>query len=94
MLFTRASRFIGRWVAPLFLAVVLFGLNNLAVLGGLVDLPEGYIPTFMIRDADIAQYLTWLKAFQRHLLIPDYQAPWLTEPAFCLKKSASSYRES
>ena len=70
------------WIAPLVLAVFLFGLNNLAVLGGLVNPPEGYVPTYMIRDADIAQYLTWLRAFQSHLLIPDYQAPWLTEPAF------------
>lgn len=76
--FSRAAR-LG---APLLLAVVLFGLNNLAVLSGWLSPPEGYVATGMVRAQDIALYLGWANAYQHQNLLPSYAAPWLTQPAF------------
>ncbi len=74
-----------RWAsraAPLGLALVLFVVNNLAVIGGWVAPPEGYVPAFINRGADFAVYQTWLTAFERETTLPDYHAPWQTEAAF------------
>lgn len=62
-------------------AGLLFVLNNLAIISGWLAPPAGYTPTLMTRTADIAQYLTWARAFSDNVLIPDYHAPWRTEPA-------------
>jgi hypothetical protein len=35
----------------------------------------------MTRTIDSAQYLTWIHALQNTVILPDYHAPWLTEPA-------------
>jgi hypothetical protein len=68
-------------LAPLALAVVLFGLNNMAVLSGWMNPPEGYAPLLLTRSGDVAQYLTWMRAFQSQMTIPNYHTPWYTEPA-------------
>jgi hypothetical protein len=66
----------------LLLAAVLFGLNNLAIISGWLRPPEGYAPMLMVRAQDIALYLNWAHAYQLQNLIPNYAAPWQTEPAF------------
>lgn len=70
------------WLGIIVLASVLFLLNNLGVIGGWLYPPEGYVPAFVPRAADVAQYFTWMQAFQQGgMLIPNYHAPQLTEPA-------------
>jgi hypothetical protein len=76
-----SGRFV-RVLAPLLLAVALFVLNNLAVLSGWLNPPEGYAPTLMVRAQDIAIYLSWANGYLIQNLVPSYAAPWLTEPAF------------
>src|SRR5690349_21190427 len=71
-----------RILAPLLLAIALFVLNNLAVLSGWLNPPEGYAPTLMVRAQDIAIYLSWANGYLIQNLVPSYAAPWLTEPAF------------
>ena len=68
-------------LGPILLAVVLYALNNLAMLSGWLNPPGGHKPTLMLRAWDIAQYLTWARASEKRLLLPNYHAPWQTEPA-------------
>lgn len=71
-----------RTLAPLGVATILFALNRLAILSGWLNPPEGYTATLMVRAQDVAQYLTWIRGFEEQVLLPNYHAPWLTEPAF------------
>ncbi len=63
------------------LAVVLFVLNHAGVISGAISPPAGYVPTWAIHNLDIPQYLTWINALHDRILLPDYHAPWITEPA-------------
>jgi len=70
----------------LFLHAVLLGtllcaINHAGVLAGMLDPPAGYVPAHFIRNLDVPQYLTWAELSKQHGLLPDYHAPWLTEPA-------------
>ena len=74
-----------RWPARWALAggaLLLFTLNNLAVIGGWLDPPEGYVPAFINRGGDFAVYQTWLTAFEHATTLPNYHAPWQTAPVF------------
>ncbi|MCC6861062.1 MAG: hypothetical protein IT158_21015 [Bryobacterales bacterium] len=68
-------------LAPLVLAATLFVANDLAVLSGWWKTPPGYVPMGVNRTIDVAQYITWLQAFQHQALIPNHHLPWITEPA-------------
>jgi hypothetical protein len=63
------------------LGLVLFVANNLGSVATLLQPRPGYVPLFMPRNPDSAQYLTWLEANKSAWTIPDYNAPWLTEAA-------------
>jgi hypothetical protein len=67
--------------ASFLLAAALFTLHHLGVISGALAPPPGFEPAWVIRNLDVPQYLTWLQASRDHLLIPDYHAPWRTEPA-------------
>jgi hypothetical protein len=56
-------------------------LNHVGVIGGIVDPPPGYEPAYLIRNLDVPQYLTWAALARDHWLLPNYHAPWKTEPA-------------
>jgi hypothetical protein len=56
-------------------------LNHVAVISGMVAPPEGYEPAYVIRNLDVPQYLTWAALAKDHWLLPNYHAPWATEPA-------------
>jgi len=71
-----------RICVPLLLAAALFVLNNLAVLSGWLNPPDGYGATLMVRAQDIAIYLSWANGYLIQNLVPSYAAPWHTEPAF------------
>ncbi len=68
-------------VAALILGTFLFILNSIGVIAGIVAPPDGYDPAYYIRNLDIPQYLTWAELSKLHWLLPDYNAPWQTEPA-------------
>jgi hypothetical protein len=70
-----------RIFGPLILAGFLLVLNHAGTLAGVLYPPPGYVSNLLPRTTDHSQYLTWLHAFQNAPLIPDYHAPWLTEPA-------------
>lgn len=67
-------------LAPLVLAIILFGLNNLAILSGWLSPPVGFSSILLIRAPDTAQYWTWSRALENSVLATDYNAPWLTPP--------------
>lgn len=56
-------------------------LNHVAVIGGMVAPPAGYEPAYVIRNLDVPQYLTWAALAKDHWLLPNFHAPWKTEPA-------------
>lgn len=68
---------------PVVLGILLFLLNHLALPVGYLAPPEGYVGAWVYRDIDFAIYQTWIHAYQctPGWLVPDYNAPWLTEPA-------------
>jgi len=43
--------------------------------------PPGYEPAWAPRNLDLPQYVTWIAALRTTTLLPNYHAPWLTEPA-------------
>ncbi|MBZ5631685.1 MAG: hypothetical protein LAO55_01035 [Acidobacteriia bacterium] len=63
------------------LGMVLFFLHQAAIISGAIAPPPGYEPAWAIRSLDLPQYLTWLAAGRTSFLIPNYHAPWVTEPA-------------
>ncbi len=70
-----------RRVLPLILGLLLFIANNLAPLAALSHPRPEYVPLLMPRNQDSAQYLTWIEGYKNAWTIPDYHAPWETEPA-------------
>jgi len=68
-------------LTPLALAVFIFLGSNLPVIKAALNPLPGWAPLFALRARDVAQYLTWIQASQTHLLLPNFHAPWLTEPA-------------
>lgn len=70
-----------RRLLPLGLALGLFTLNNLAVLSGGLETPEGYVHLMRVNATDNAIYESWLRSSESRVLHPNFQAPWLTEPA-------------
>jgi len=69
-------------LGPLAFGLGLYGLNNLGTVSGWWAPPPGYLPMFVTRQTDVAQYLTWIEAYRSQgPLLPDYHAPWQTEPA-------------
>jgi hypothetical protein len=63
------------------LGLILFVLHQLGAISGALAPPRGYEPAWAVRNLDIPQYITWLTAGRSHVLLPDYHAPWITEPA-------------
>jgi hypothetical protein len=63
------------------LGVFLFLLHHAGVVSGALAPPPGFEPAWTLRNLDVPQYLTWLEAARREILLPDYHAPWVTEPA-------------
>jgi len=72
-----------RWrnLALLCLGLLLFMANNLSPLAALLHPRAGYVALLVPRNHDSAQYLTWIEACKNSWTIPDYHAPWQTEPA-------------
>jgi len=76
-----------RWlrfeIAPLLLGALLFVVNEAPVLRGYLAPPPGYTGSLLPQSMDHLQYLTWINGYRhtRGWLIPDYNAPWTTEPA-------------
>lgn len=68
-------------IAPLCLGLMLFVANNLAPLAAFLYPPSGYVPTLVPRGQDTALHLAWIEAFKNNWSIPNYHAPWETEPA-------------
>ncbi|MFZ0637513.1 MAG: hypothetical protein WAM08_18475, partial [Candidatus Acidiferrales bacterium] len=62
------------------LGVFLFLLHHAGVVSGALAPPPGYEPAWTLRNLDVPQYLTWLEAARHEVLLPDYHAPWVTEP--------------
>ncbi|HEY1184154.1 MAG TPA: hypothetical protein VGE89_08215 [Bryobacteraceae bacterium] len=69
--------------APFLLGISLFAVNEAPVLSGYLAPPPGYVASFLVQQQDYLQYQTWIIAYQRTkgCLLPDYHAPWTTEPA-------------
>jgi len=65
----------------LLLALAVGLVNHAAVIAGMLHPPAGYEPAWVIRNLDIPQYLTWAAAAREHWLLPNFHAPWTTEPA-------------
>jgi hypothetical protein len=70
--------------APLLLGLGLFVVNNLAVFSGWVAPPDGYVALLRVDSPDNAIYDAWLRSSVERLLHPNFQAPWLTEPAVAM----------
>jgi hypothetical protein len=75
------SILIRRLAASIILAAALFGLHDAGVISGALAPPPGFEPAWVVRNLDVPQYLTWLNASRTSALLPDYHAPWNTEPA-------------
>lgn len=75
--FTEEEKLVPRWL-PGLLAALLFLVNNLGVIHGMISPPPGYVPMGVQRNSDIAQYLTWIRALEKAWILPNYHAPWLT----------------
>ena len=67
---------------PGLLGALLYALNNLDVLHGLIAAPPGYTGLGIQRNADIAIYVTWLRGYGKGWFLPNYNAPWATSPDF------------
>lgn len=76
----RTWKSLGRDLLPLWIAAALFVANNLTLVGGWLADVEGYVVTGFIRGSDIFQYLTWARGFETLGRLPNYHAPWQTEP--------------
>ncbi len=62
------------------LGLGLFLLHQAAAISGALGPPPGYEPAWAIRSLDLPQYVTWLAAGRTSFLLPNYHAPWVTEP--------------
>jgi hypothetical protein len=63
------------------LGTLVGGINHVAVIAGILDPPAGFEPAYFIRNLDVPQYLTWGALARDYWLLPNYHAPWQTEPA-------------
>jgi hypothetical protein len=63
------------------LGLVLFFIHQAGPISGALNPPPGYEPAWGVRNLDLPQYLTWLTAARTSAILPNYHAPWLTEPA-------------
>lgn len=70
-----------RRLLPLVLALGLFTLNNLAVLSGGLETPDGHVHLLRVNATDNSIYESWLRSSESRVIHPNFQAPWLTEPA-------------
>jgi hypothetical protein len=75
-------RIVGR-AAPGLFGILLFALNQAPVFLAYLAPPAGYAGSLLPMHMDFLQYRTWINAYQggSGWLLPDYHAPWLTEPA-------------
>lgn len=69
-------------LAPAAFGVFMFVVNHLAVWSGWLKPPEGYYPLLITRSSGVAGQMVWFQGFRDHWLLPSYQVPWKTEPAF------------
>jgi hypothetical protein len=71
-----------RMLAAIGLGTSLFLVNQIGVIAGALQPPPGYEPAWFTRNLDTPHNLTSaVVAQQRHWLVPDYDAPWITEGA-------------
>jgi hypothetical protein len=63
------------------LATLVGAINHVAVFAGIFNPPPGFEPAYFIRNLDVPQYLTWGALAKNHWLLPNYHAPWQTNPA-------------
>src|SRR5260370_17191898 len=67
-------------ILPGLLGSLLYLMNNLDVIHGLIAPPAGYVPLGVQRNPDIAQYLTWLQGLGMGWLLPNYPPASPTPP--------------
>lgn len=70
-----------RLIFAVLLGTFLGLLNHIGVIAGMLDPPPGYQPAHYIRNLDTPIYLSWIELARTHWLLPNGDAPWLTEPA-------------
>src|SRR5215813_6097118 len=63
------------------LGTLLCVINHAGVISGIVAPPPGYAPAYYTLNFDIPEYITWAELSKTHWLLPNYHAPWITEPA-------------
>jgi hypothetical protein len=63
------------------LGLALFFLHQAGTISGILHPAPGYEPAWALRSLDLPQYVTWITAIRSKILLPDYHAPWITEPA-------------
>src|SRR5579864_6905002 len=63
------------------LGLLLFFIHQAGPISGALSPPPGYEPAWGARNLDLPQYLTWITAARTSAILPNYHAPWLTEPA-------------
>jgi len=69
--------------APLLFGLFFFAVNEGPVVSGYLAPAPGSVGTLLPQHMDFLQYQTWINAYQRSgsWLLPDFHAPWATEPA-------------
>ena len=69
--------------APLILGLGLWAFNSSPLLFAYLHPPAGYVGALLPQQMDFWQYQTWMNAYHttNAWLLPDYHAPWSTEPA-------------
>jgi hypothetical protein len=68
------------WAIPL--GLFFFLLNNLAIWSGWLYSPPGYVPSFLLRNPDTAQYFTFLATATDQIVLPDFMLPWKAGDVF------------
>ena len=68
---------------PALCGTLLFAVNQAPVFLAYLNPPPGYTGSLLPMDMDALQYRTWIDAYRdgKGWLLPDYHAPWSTEPA-------------
>lgn len=72
-----------RGAAPCLAGILLFAVNQAPLFVAYLAPPPGYVGSWLPLHMDFLQYRTWINAYQGAgaWLLPDYHAPWSTEPA-------------
>jgi len=72
-----------RGATPAIFGTLLFAFNNAPILLAYLNPPPSYTGSLLPMHMDFQQYRTWIEAYRRSgaVLLPDYHAPWSTEPA-------------